>query len=101
MKKPLFIFLISTFVLAACFFLLPINLFDGVIEYEEPFRTYQVETRLSLSYFIGIGYEETHMTNVKDFYLTPKGIIMAVIFILGLPALLSYRLFLSSKKKGG
>ena len=99
MKKSLILFLVLTFGLAACFFLFPINLFDGVIEYEEPFRSYKVETRLSLSYFIGIGYEPEHMTNVRDFYLTTKGVIMAVIFILGVPALVGYRVYLSSKKE--
>lgn len=85
--------------MAAIFFTLPINLFDGVIEIEEPHRSYSLERPLSLSYFIGIGYEETDMEFVKDFYLTAKGIAMALIFILGLPALFAYRLHLRVKNQ--
>lgn len=80
--------------LAIIFFTLPINLFDGVVEYEEPYKTYTLEQPLSLSYFIGIGYDEADMVYVKSFRLSVKGYIMAFIFILGLPALLAYRLHL-------
>lgn len=98
MKKPLAVFLISTIILASCFFLLPINLFDGVIEYEEAFRSYSVNTRLSLSYFIGIGYDPEDLLNVKRFYLTGQGVFMAFVFIIGIPALIAFRLYLRTKK---
>lgn len=94
MKKPILIFLGTSLLLAIVFFTLPINLFDGVIEIEEPFRSYKIEQPISLSYLIGLGYDEADMQYVKDFYLTGKGIAMAVIFILGLPALLAYRIYL-------
>jgi len=99
MKNPLLIFLIGVIVLAAVFFTLPINLFDGVIEIEEPHRSFKVDTPLSLSYFIGLGYEESDMTNVKDFYLTVKGVFMAVIIIVGFPALFAYRIHLKRQSK--
>lgn len=101
MKKPMTVFLISSLVLAAIFFLLPINLFDGVIEYEEAFRSYKVETRLSLSYFVGIGYDPEDMLTVKDFYLTTQGILTALILIVGLPALIAYRIYLDQLKRKG
>ena len=97
-KKPLNLFLLLSFVLAAIFFLLPLNLFDGVIEYEEGIRSFKEETPLSLSYFIGLGYEESDMEFVKDFYLTTKGVVMAFIFILGVPGIISYRVHLGAKK---
>ena len=99
MKNPFLIFLIGVVVLAIIFFTLPINLFDGVIEIEEPHRSFKVDTPLSLSYFIGLGYEESEMTNVKDFYLTVKGIIMAIIIIIGFPALFAYRMYLRNQSK--
>ena len=58
-----------------------------------------LQTRLSLSYFIGLGYDESEMVYVKDFYLTTKGIFMAVIFIIGFPALLAFRLYLKRDLK--
>ncbi len=97
-KNPIVIFLGTAGILAIIFFTLPINLFDGVIEIEEPHRTYTLSRPLSLSYFLGIGYDASDMEYVKDFYLTPKGIAMAVIFILGLPALLAYRIHLKREK---
>lgn len=98
-KKPLYLFSLLSLVLATIFFLLPINLFDGVIEYEEGIRSYKLETPLSLSYFIGLGYEESEMEFVKDFYLTTKGIFMAIIFILGIPGIITYRVHLSRKRE--
>lgn len=94
LKKPLVIFLISMVVLAAAFFLLPLNLFDGVIEYEEPTRSYSVSAPLSLSYFIGIGYDPADMKDVKSFYLTTKGLILACVMIIGIPVLIAYRVYL-------
>ena len=94
MRKPLIIFIGTSFLLAIVFFTLPINLFDGVIVIEEPHRSYTLEQPLSLSYFIGLGYDQADMTYVKDFYLTAKGVAMAFIFILGFPALLAYRVYL-------
>ena len=98
MQRSLIIFFGLTLILATVFFTLPINLFDGEIVIEEPHREYTIQARLSLSYFIGIGYEEADMLHVKDFYLTTKGVLMAVIFIVGLPAILAYRSSLSRNK---
>lgn len=92
------IFAITSFVLAILFFTLPINIFDGQIDYIEGSREFTVDAPLSLSYFIGLGYEEADMQFVEDFRLTTKGIIMAVIFMFGLPALLAYRIYLKSTK---
>ena len=94
MKKSIILFLGTSLVLAIIFFTLPINLFDGVIEIVEPNRSYTIEQPISLSYFIGIGYDEADMIYVKDFYLTTKGLVMALLFTLGLPALLAYRVYL-------
>lgn len=99
MKKPLLIFILLSLVLAAVFFLFPIAIFDGIILVEEPGRSYEVEAPLSLSYFVGIGYSPEDMTYVGDFYLTAKGWIMAFIFVLGLPGLLAYRVYLKQFNK--
>jgi hypothetical protein len=99
LKKPLMLFFVLAFILACVFFLFPINVFDGVIVYEDHDSGFLVETPLSLSYFIGLGYEDAHMVGVKNFYLTTKGIVMAFVFILGFPALLAYRVKLKSAKK--
>lgn len=96
--RSLAIFVITAVVLCIIFFTLPINLFDGQIDYVEPHREYTVDTPLSLSYFIGLGYDEADMEYVKAFRLTGRGWLMATIFIVGFPALLAYRIYLKAKK---
>ncbi len=96
--SPLAFFIIFSVVLAIIFFTTPIQLFDGVIEYEEPNRSYEVEAPLSLRSFIGMEDAED-MEYVKDFYLKPKGYVMAVIFIFGFPALLAYRIHLQRTRE--
>lgn len=91
------LFFALAFILALVFFIFPINVFDGVIVYNDANSEFLIETPLSLSYFIGLGYDEVDMIGVKDFYLTAKGIVMAFVFILGFPGLFAYRIHLKSK----
>jgi len=94
--RALAIFVITSVVLAVIFFVFPINIFNGEIHIVEPHnhKDYIKEAPLSLSYFIGIGYDEADMEFVESFKLTIQGWIMAFIFILGFPALLAYRIYL-------
>jgi hypothetical protein len=39
------------------------------------------------------------MEGIKDFYLLPKGYLLAFCLIFGFPALLTYRIYLAQKKK--
>lgn len=93
-KKSLIIFAIGSILLAAVFFFFPINLFDGVIIEQRGIQTIKHERPLSLSYFIGLGYDEADLIGIKDFYLKPKGVIMAVLFIFGFPGIVAYRSYL-------
>tara|TARA_R110002072_G_scaffold232309_1_gene389664 strand:+ start:16527 stop:16841 length:315 start_codon:yes stop_codon:yes gene_type:complete len=93
-KKPWVLFIGLSVLLAALFFLFPINLFDGVIVYKKQRLVSTIETPLSLSYFIGLGYDNVDIEDVETFYLTTKGMVMAFIFILGLPGMLAYRSYL-------
>jgi hypothetical protein len=97
-KKPIAIFFATVVILGLVFFLFPINLFDGKIVYQEGLKEYTLDAPLSLSYFIGLGYDEADMVGVKSFYLTTKGIVMALIFTLGFPALLAFRVHLRNTK---
>ena len=99
MKKPIVLFFALSFILALVFFLFPINLFDGVIVYKEGLTEFEIDAALSLSYFIGLGYDSQDMVNVETFYLTTKGIVMAFLFILGFPAILAYRMHLKQSSK--
>ncbi len=95
-RNPLVIFIGSVIVLGLLFCLFPINVFDGIIVYKQGLQTVEVETPLSLSYFIGLNLYPENMEGVEDYYLTTKGIVMAFLFIIGFPAILAYRFYLKS-----
>ncbi len=96
--KPLNVFLVLFVFLGLIFFLIPINLFDGVIVLKNGIQEELIDTPLALSYFISIGYSNEDMVGVKDFYLLPKGYVMAFIFIFCIPALTAYRVHLGKSK---
>ncbi|MFT5580986.1 MAG: hypothetical protein ACI9XP_001457 [Lentimonas sp.] len=96
-NKPFKVFFIAFFALVLFFFLFPINLFNGEIIYQNGIQEMAVQAPLSLSYFIGMGYEEADMVGIKDFYLLPAGYALASTFLLGIPGLLAFRLFIKSK----
>lgn len=96
-KKPIVIFIVLVVFLLCLFFLFPINLFSGEIIIKQGLVEVTEQRPLSLSYFIGLGYDESDMDIIKDFYLLPQGYLTAVIFILGIPALVAYRVYLKRK----
>lgn len=98
LRKPINLFFALVVLLLLIFFLFPINLFDGEIVLQQGIQNVTLPRPLSLSYFIGIGYDPKDMDIVKDFYLVPKGYAMAAIFILGIPALAAYRLHLGKNR---
>jgi len=91
MKKPVIIFLVSFTIIALVLFLLPINLFPGEIVLADNLVEVKEQTNLSLSYFIGMGYDEKDMDIVKDFYLLPQGYALAFILLIGLPLVFAIR----------
>jgi len=91
--QPLLVFFATMFLIALPLFLLPINLFNGKVEIEVNSKTVVEEAPLSLSYFIGLGYEPIDMMGVKNYYLTTEGYLLVVIFLIGIPALVALRFF--------
>ncbi len=91
-KKPIIIFFLGVILIATPLFLFPINLFNGAIVFENGPQKIVQDAPLSLSYFIGLGYEVQDMVGVSDFYLKQEGFILAFCLIIGFPALLAYRL---------
>jgi hypothetical protein len=98
LKNPLLVFISSFAIIALPLFLFPLNLFEGEIVYEQGISMQKIQAPLSLSYFIGIGYEETEMIGVKTFYLLPRGYILVALFLLGFPSLLAYRSHLNKQR---
>lgn len=87
-------FIVCFLIITLPLILFPVNLFDGEILYKngliEP-------APLSLSYFFGMGYNPADMEPVASFHLVAKGYFLAFIFTLGIPALITYRVYLSIK----
>jgi hypothetical protein len=50
-----------------------------------------VDAPLSLSYFVGLGYNPEDMIGIKSFHLKPGGYVLAALLILGIPGLIAYR----------
>ena len=92
MKKTYLIFVIAFLTIATPLFLFPINLFPGQIVYEH--LPESIDCHLSLSYFIGLGYEINDMKGVESFYLTIEGYLLAFSILIGFPFLLAYRSYL-------
>lgn len=91
LRKPALVFFVWMLLISLPLFLFPINLFDGEIVHQIDTLEHIEQAPLSLSYFIGIGYAPEEMHGIKDFYLTSKGYILAVLLIIAFPALLAYR----------
>ncbi len=87
-------FLVCFLIVTLPLILFPVNLFDGEIIYKNGAIE---QVPLSLSYFFGIGYDDADMTNVVSFHLIPKGYFLAIIFTIGIPALIAYRIYLTIK----
>ena len=101
LNNPWFVFALGVIISSCIFFFIPINLFDVEIVFQIGMKTWKEKANISLSYFLGIGAkkEQLELLGVKDFYLLPKGYILALIVILGLPGLWAYRVYLRGNKK--
>jgi hypothetical protein len=98
-KNPIFVFAFGVIITFTIFFLFPINLFEGEIVFEIGMKTWKEKANISLSYFIGIGAgkEQLEQLGVKDFYLLPRGYMLACIVILGFPGIWAYRTYIRNK----
>ena len=92
LRKPVALFCVLAFALALPLCTLPINLFPGVVVYGSGVAAINVDAPLSLSYFFGLGYNEEDMVGITDFYLNARGYLLAICFLIGVPALVTYRL---------
>lgn len=98
-SHPIVLFLVLNLFLLLIFLIFPINLFEGEIIVENGLSTFKEIRPISLSYFVGLGYEPTDLIGIKDFYLLPKGYLTAFLIIFCLPALIAYRVSIGKKNK--
>ncbi len=98
-SKPLNTFFTLFLFLLLTFLLFPINIFDGEIIYKQGLVTMTEKRPLSLYFVSGLEYSKDELKGIKEFHLSPKGYLMAFLFIIGIPALTAYRVNLGYKNK--
>jgi hypothetical protein len=97
-QNPVKVFILMTLFIAVPLCIFPLNLFQGEVILENGISEQVVKAPLSLSYFFGLGYSEEDMIGIKDYYLLPEGYLLAFLFIVGIPALAAYRVYLGKKR---
>jgi len=98
-EKPIRVFIVLVLLIGLPLFLFPINFFSGEVIFQRGLVEIVEQRPLSLSYFVGMGYDPKDLIEVKDFYLLKEGYILAIIFIVGVPFLAAYRVYLSQQQK--
>ncbi len=96
--SPLVLFVALVLCLTSICLVFPINLFDGEFTRQIGLQEITEQAPLSLSYFVGLGLNEGDLDNIVEFHLLPKGWFMVIVFLVGIPGLLSYRVHLRNKK---
>ena len=99
MKQHVLLFIGSFLLLSAVFFIFEIRIFDGIVIYDLNGFDQQVPSKLSLSYFIGLGYDQEEISHVKQFYLVTAGYANAFLILVGIPLFVAYRFYLSKKNR--
>lgn len=95
-SKPIVVYFLATIMLSAVFFLIPINIFDGVYTFKVNGITFAAEAKMSLSYFIGIGAVPSDLQDVVSFKLLPMGYLLVFLFLVALPILIAYRVHIAN-----
>lgn len=98
-SRYILIFLICFLLVCLPLSIFPINFFPGVIVQEVNGSSVEIEAPLSLSYFFGLGLNKGDLDGVTAFYLTKQGWALAICLLIGLPAMITYRVYLQGKKK--
>jgi hypothetical protein len=98
-RKPIVVFFLAMICLSAIFFFIPVNVFDGEYTFRVNGVTFTEKTKMSLSYFIGIGASPEELKDVVSFRLVPMGYFMAFLLIGAFPALIAYRVHIANQQE--
>lgn len=101
LEKPFLIGLLTGLVIFAIFGLFPIPMYDGTLFYDQKMVHFQLESKIALSYFFGIGMEKTMVDGIvaSRFELKPIGYVLLTLVHLGLPVLIGIRFKMSNARK--
>lgn len=96
-RNPYAVFVIALLFVSTILFTIPVNLFDGEITFNVDGHVFTEKAKLSLSYFIGIGASGDEVKDVVSFRLVGMGYLLAGLLIVGLPALIGYRVWIANQ----
>ena len=82
-KKALIVFIVSSVIVGIALCVLPVEFFNGEATWTVNDTTITKEHNLSLSYFFGLGLENSEVQYADSFRLTGQGWMLAFIFIFG------------------
>ena len=100
-KKPFFVFCLAVIFIALPLFIFPINFFDGEIIMKNGLSETKMEAPLSLSYFIGFGFNSIDMEGIKDFLFTSKRVFTCILPHFWLSSTTNLSNLFSSKEEEG
>jgi len=95
-KKALIVFIISSVIVGIVLCVLPVEFFNGEATWTVNDTTITKDQNLSLSYFFGLGLEDSSVQYADSFRLKGQGWMLAFIFIFGIPSLIAYRMYITS-----
>ncbi|AEA42307.1 hypothetical protein [Fluviicola taffensis] len=99
-EKPFLIgILVSVLLFIVCLFI-RIPMYDGIFYYDNALVHFQLESKIALSYFMGIGLDKASVNGVPPthFEFKPIGYVLFALIHIGLPALIIIRFKLSNAR---
>lgn len=99
-EKPMLLgLLVGLFLLILCA-LVPIPMYDGMFYYDRELVHFQVESKVALSYYFGVGLDGTAVNGVlpSRFELKPLGYVLFALIHIGLPVLVAIRFKMSNAR---
>jgi hypothetical protein len=101
LKRPVLLGILAGILLLILCIFVPIPMYDGIFHYDYELVHVQTEGKIALSYYFGIGLEQTRANGIlpNHFELKPIGYVLLIMVHIGLPALIAIRFRMSNARK--
>jgi hypothetical protein len=101
LERPILFGVIIGFVLLALCAFIRIPIYDGTFYYDEGLVHYQLESKVALSYYFGIGLDKEATNGIlpSRIELKPIGYALFALIHIGLPVLVAIRLKMGNARK--
>lgn len=99
LRNPKLIFLISFIFIVGVSLIPQVELYECHFYYQDGVQELDFKKNMSLSYFLGYGYDMEALALYQKIDLTWKGKFMFLLLLIGFPFLMSYRFALKKRVK--